>query len=769
MLGSAFCITTGASNDIPRPVGTKELTTLDSLPTNDWSVSHLTSSLNTSTAYSASYEAESLSEYDKWDIGRYLTYGLSMTGIHALKRPLRSAIDDVWSSGNSELFYDSESLANGAKPYGAIEFMVGNERYNVKGETGKSDSIYECFMTFNFGRIASIHSFGFVGGGYGNQFAAYDVYVSNDGENWTCVGYVDQLRRKVHEDANYSYINASALGEDLLYSTYSNGQIYLFDLNRVEGQFLRLCVTVANRRTADDPYDYNSHARKYEEFTSVSWREMLVYGSFLNKPNQVTATESAPPQSPENDDDNNDDNNNESTWWSLDSTSGELVISSNGDMGEWNSKLSAPWHSERASIKKVTIKNGVTIIGKSAFEQCSNLTSVTIPDSVTSIDDSAFWGCTSLTSLTIPNSVTSIDSFAFYNCTELTGVYISDLSAWCNISFGNYNSNPLVYAYNLYLNGNIVTDLVIPNSVTKINAMAFQGCRTLKTVRIPDNVTCIGESAFRDCVGLTGVTMGNGVTHIEEDAFRDCTALSGITLSNKLTSIGNSAFSSCSALTSISLPDTVTSMGSSVFSNCSELTSIILSKGITKIGAETFYGCRKLKDVEIPHGVLSIGSNAFSFCNALKSINIPNTVTKINDDAFSYGKLESIIYCGTENEFSIISSGIPSGVSVTYHKYDVEEIITAPTVTDEGEKKNICSLCGNTKLEKIEKLTPEETTASTTTADTTAANTTADDKAEVNTDAASGGCGSYLGGGVSVILLVSALSATTLRKKKKEN
>ena len=83
--------------------------------------------------------------------------------------------------------------------------------------------------------------------------------------------------------------------------------------------------------------------------------------------------------------------------------------------------------------------------------------------SVTSIGGAAFWNCSGLTSVTIPNSVTSIGDQAFQNCSGLTSVYISDIAAWCNISFGD---NPLRYAHRLYLGEEEIKDLIIPNSVT---------------------------------------------------------------------------------------------------------------------------------------------------------------------------------------------------------------------------------------------------------------------------------------------------------------
>ena len=124
--------------------------------------------------------------------------------------------------------------------------------------------------------------------------------------------------------------------------------------------------------------------------------------------------------------------------------------------------------------------------------------------SVTSIGEHAFYDCNALTSITIPNTIKKIGSDAFYGCYALARIYITDIASWCGIDFEYYRtrpySNPLWYCPSLYINEEIVKDLIIPDTVTSIGNYAFYNCKGLNSVTIPNSITSIGEYAFCSCI-----------------------------------------------------------------------------------------------------------------------------------------------------------------------------------------------------------------------------------------------------------------------------
>ena len=332
-------------------------------------------------------------------------------------------------------------------------------------------------------------------------------------------------------------------------------------------------------------------------------------------------------------------------------------------------------------LTSVTISDGTTSIGDRAFYDCTGLTSIAIPDSVTSIGSAAFSGCTGLTSVTIPNGTMSIGDSAFYGCNRISSVYLSSVESWLVSSWGAAIHANLPRSF--YLNGEPLTDLVIPDGTTSIGYRAFYGCTGLTSVTIPDSVTSIGESAFYGCTGLASITIPNGTTSIGGWAFYGCTGLTSVTLPDSVTSIGANAFYGCTGLTSITIPDEITLIPWGTFAGCSSLTRIALPRNLKSIGVFAFSGCSSLTSISLPDGLTTIGDGAFQ-STALTSIYIPSSVAEIGTNIIGSNVFS---YCDDLLHITVDKNNLnycADTYGVLYNKRKTE-LIQAPAKANLGE------------------------------------------------------------------------------------
>ena len=199
----------------------------------------------------------------------------------------------------------------------------------------------------------------------------------------------------------------------------------------------------------------------------------------------------------------------------------------------------------------------VTAIDTGGF-QYLNVKSLIIPEGIVNIGARAFLSST-FTSITLPSTIEIMWDDVFVSCSNLSDVYISDIGAWCNIAFlpnspkggpTTYYANPLAIADNLYLNGELVSDIVIPDGITSLSPYVLS-CDSLKTVVLSDSVTTISNSAFSECNELSAVTFGNGLEMIDTHAFYCCTKLTSITLPSSLQAINGGAFYGCENLAEV--------------------------------------------------------------------------------------------------------------------------------------------------------------------------------------------------------------------------
>lgn len=310
-------------------------------------------------------------------------------------------------------------------------------------------------------------------------------------------------------------------------------------------------------------------------------------------------------------------------------------------------------------------------IGDWAFRGCSGLSGITLPNSITSIGEQAFLSCSGLSSITIPSSVTNIGLSAFSGCIGLNSVVISDLGAWCNIDFSGPDSNPLYYAVWLWLNNELLQEIIIPNDVKEIKRYAFYNYESLYSIKNTGSLERIGKYAFYNCANLFYIDFGDNVESIEDYAFSYCCELTNLVLSEKLKTIGFYAFRGCGKITSLTIPSSVTYIGAHAFKNWAGLKELRIEDGIVPLccglGEDTYnsvdyffenspieylyvgrnlsgytfsypYGDWRstLRTVEIGNGMTSIPNYMFDSCSKLSSVAISDNVKHIGKYAFFY-------------------------------------------------------------------------------------------------------------------------------------
>ena len=302
-------------------------------------------------------------------------------------------------------------------------------------------------------------------------------------------------------------------------------------------------------------------------------------------------------------------------------------------------------------VTDIVIPKTIKKLNETVFLGCSSITSVVISNSVRSIGESAFYGCTSLASITIPSSVTSIGDWAFCDCASLANVnYLGTIEGWCGIDFEGDESNPLSNGAKLYLDGKLVTDIVIPKTIKKLNETVFLGCSSITSVVISNSVRSIGESAFYGCTSLASITIPSSVTSIGDWAFCDCASLANVNYlgtiegwcgidfegdeSNPLSN-GAKLYLDGKLVTDIVIPKTIKKLNDYVFFGCSSITNVVIPNSVTSIGVYAFSNCSSLANIEIPNSVENIGEGAFAFNESLM-VYVKNDIGYIGNDANPY-------------------------------------------------------------------------------------------------------------------------------------
>ena len=140
-------------------------------------------------------------------------------------------------------------------------------------------------------------------------------------------------------------------------------------------------------------------------------------------------------------------------------------------------------------ITDLVIPEDVTEIGAHAFEGYQHLRSVVLHENIVAIHKSAFLNCTNLSSITIPKDICHIGPYAF------------DGTPWYeNMPNGEVYIGKLLYKYKGEMPYN--TSIVIKDGTETIGQSAFDCCEGLTSITLPSSLRCIHNYAFHGCSNL---------------------------------------------------------------------------------------------------------------------------------------------------------------------------------------------------------------------------------------------------------------------------
>ncbi len=367
---------------------------------------------------------------------------------------------------------------------------------------------------------------------------------------------------------------------------------------------------------------------------------------------------------------------------------------------------------EGSSLKTIELPTSISTIGMYAFRYCASLESIVIPETVTNIGEGAFWQCRALAEVDFRSKTTELHDYLFYGCESLTeitipaSVSVIAVNAFEKAGLAAFKVDPRNTNYKvvegiLYTADGtgivmipaqmVITDFVVPNTVTSIGEKLFYKLSSLETLVFEGGRTMpltIGKEAFAECTNLRSVEFTEMITSIGVEAFYGCSALATVTIPSDMTESVfvtelyygeqySGAFYYCSSLIEVcnksqielepgsdkcgylaAYAIRVYSEGESSVASNNGFTTITLENGdiylLSYTGSET--------NVTIPEGITHIYAGAFGegvehvtfastvkvimsrafYGSTVKTVTLNEGLEVIDEDAFYYSGLESL-------------------------------------------------------------------------------------------------------------------------------
>lgn len=286
------------------------------------------------------------------------------------------------------------------------------------------------------------------------------------------------------------------------------------------------------------------------------------------------------------------------------------------------------------SLKKLTINvaDGPTFIPSALVKGCENLQTVMFTgrtQNLTVIEAAAFKETKNLNTVSLPDTIKTISKEAFYHSGIENINLPKDLKQIGTMAFA----------------GNGLKNIVIPNKTKRLGYYAFRNCKELTEVTLPESVTKIPLGIFEGCCSLKTVNAPN-VDTVCDHAFYDCKNLEAFDFS-KLQSLEHMAFAYTGIHEAI-FSDRLVNLEAAIFASCNNLQTVDMKAcKIRKIPCQCFCFCNRLKNIQLPQDITAFDSNCFLRAKINKLV--INAGTYVDDNAFGKSFINELVFADDTN------------------------------------------------------------------------------------------------------------------------
>lgn len=342
------------------------------------------------------------------------------------------------------------------------------------------------------------------------------------------------------------------------------------------------------------------------------------------------------------------------------------------------------------------------------FSSNKSLARLTIGDGMKTVSPELFSYMSALEEVNFGANLSWVGYDAFASCPKIKTVKCGNIVDWSKTDFEDADANPLNCGADLYIDGQLLTSLDLPEVATKIGENSFANYSRLTEVTIPASVRSIGQQAFMDCASLRRVDFHGSVAAIGGRAFRNCTALAEVhcpsleawldngfetALSNPL-SYGAKLYAGDNLIEDLCVPEGRESINDFAFYNYTLITKAVIDESVAEIGRSAFQDCAALTEIELGASLRQLGKRAFDGAplTAITSHNpvppafdiVSTTATFSNYNATVYvptGSLEAYQSNVYWKNFSNIIEKDLSGIDGIISSDEVPLVIAGNTVT----------------------------------------------------------------------------------------